>query len=115
VAAPADASARARGDRAHRFDAGESTLAPPATLADLSAWLDYKNRGHVIALPIEARVFYRRGLLLHRSGSTDEAMRLVRGAAELDPGSLAPHMTLAWWFLGSEPGQRCSRSRAPWS
>ena len=108
--APADPSASASTApaghaRGHRFDAGESTLAPPTSLVDLSAWLDYKSRGHVTSLPIEARVFYRRGLMLRGSGASDEAMRLVRGAAELDPGYLAPHVTLASWLLVSEPGQ----------
>src|SRR5258706_5652561 len=89
----------------HRFDAGESTLAPPTSLADLAAWLDHKSRGHATSLRIEPRVFYRRGLMLRSSGASDEAMRLVRGAAELDPGYLAPHVTLASWLLVSEPGQ----------
>src|SRR5258706_10531346 len=57
---PADPSASAATPpaghaRGHRFDARESTLAPPTSLADLSAWLDYKTHGHVTSLPIGAR------------------------------------------------------------
>src|SRR5439155_25591456 len=57
----------------------------PTTLNDLAAWLDYRARNHIAALPEDARIFYRRGLLLHQSGGSSEAVRLVRGATELDP------------------------------
>jgi tetratricopeptide (TPR) repeat protein len=77
----------------------------PADLSDLSAWLDYRFRAHVAALPHEARLFYRRGLELRQAGSHEEAVRLVRGASELDPAFLAPHLTLASWFLMREPSQ----------
>jgi tetratricopeptide (TPR) repeat protein len=77
----------------------------PANLLDLPAWLDYKSRNHFAALPQEARLFYRRGLMMNLSGSRDEALRLVRGASELDPSYVAPHLTLASWFLLHEPSQ----------
>lgn len=82
-----------------------ATDEPPADLHDLSAWLDYRIAHHISALPQEARLFYRRGLLARESGSLDEATRLVRGASELDPTFVAPHLTLASWSILSEPSQ----------
>lgn len=79
--------------------------APGVEHLDLPAWLDYKARAHLTALPMEARLFYRRGLMLHSSGSVEEALRDVRGAAELDPAYVAPHLTLAEWFLFQDPSQ----------
>ena len=78
---------------------------PPATLNDLDAWLAYAARHHIASLPQEARVFYRRGLLVHQAGSAEEAIRLVHGAAELDPEFVAPHLTLASWFVIRDPSQ----------
>ncbi len=78
---------------------------PPSDLHDLSAWIDYRLHGHVEALPYQSRLFYRRGLLLHRSGNREEALRLVYGAIELDPQYVAPHLTLASWLLLSSPSQ----------
>ncbi len=78
---------------------------PPQDLNDLPAWLEYRARNHLVGLPLEARLFYRRGLMLAQSGSRDDAIRLVRGAAELDPAFIAPHLTLASWLLLREPSQ----------
>jgi tetratricopeptide (TPR) repeat protein len=78
---------------------------PPHDLSDLPGWLDYRSRSHAIALPLEARIFYRRGLFAHESGMLDEGVRWVRGAAELDPSYVAPHLTLAAWALFREPSQ----------
>lgn len=80
---------------------------PPLT--DLTGWLQYKERHHIASLPLEARLFYRRGILAHESGSLDEAARLVRGAAELDPTFVTPHLTLASWSLLHEPSQALLR------
>ncbi len=82
-----------------------SDIPPPANLLDLSAWLSYRARNHLSALPLEARLFYRNGLMMSRSGNLEEAVRLVRGAAELDPAFVAPHLTLAAWLLFREPSQ----------
>ena len=79
--------------------------APPADLRDLEAWLDYRVRHHIASLPQEARLYYRRGLVAHEAGAGDQAVRYLRGAAELDPTFVAPHLTLASWTLLSEPGQ----------
>jgi tetratricopeptide (TPR) repeat protein len=82
-----------------------TAFTPPQTLNDIAAWLEYRTRNHVASLPQEARIFYRRGLLMHQSGSTEEAVRIVRGAAELDPDFVSPRLTLASWFLMQEPSQ----------
>jgi len=82
---------------------------PPTDLTDLGAWLDYKRRAHLAALPDEARLFYRRGLIAARAGQDQDAIRLVRGAADLDPQFVTPHMTLASWFIARDPSQALFR------
>ncbi|MBI5711748.1 MAG: hypothetical protein HZC42_15805 [Candidatus Eisenbacteria bacterium] len=97
---PAPADHRpARGARAPDLEP------PPDNRSDLPAWLAYRAHNHLDALPREARLFYRRGLMMRQSGSREEAVRLVRGASELDPWFVAPHLTLASWFLLREPSQ----------
>jgi tetratricopeptide (TPR) repeat protein len=78
---------------------------PPADRNDLSAWLTYKTSSQRPALPQEARLFYRRGLMAWQSGNRDAAVQLVRGAAELDPTFADPHTTLVSWFMFRDPGQ----------
>src|SRR5439155_323334 len=51
---------------------------PPHDLADLNGWLEYKTRAHVLALPVEARLFYRRGRLAHSSGKREAGERWAR-------------------------------------
>lgn len=87
--------------------AAEATA--PEHLADLSAWLDYRSRRHIAALPLEARLFHRRGVLLKETGNPEEGARMVRGAAELDPSYIAPHLSLAEWNLLREPSQALLR------
>ncbi len=82
-----------------------TAFSPPARLEDLSEWLAYRTHNHIASLPQEARVFYRRGLLVGESGSREEAIRLVRGAADLDPEFVSPHLTLAGWFFFRDPSQ----------
>jgi tetratricopeptide (TPR) repeat protein len=91
--------------QARRVPALLGTVPPPQDLNDLPAWLEYRARNHLSGLPLEARLFYRRGLMLAHSGNRDDAVRLVRGAAELDPAFIAPHLTLASWMLPREPSQ----------
>lgn len=81
----------------------------PRDLNDLSAWIDYKRESHRAALPDEARLFYRRGLIAHDGGRLQDATRLVRGAAELDPAFVTPHLTLASWALTHDPSQALLR------
>jgi tetratricopeptide (TPR) repeat protein len=82
-----------------------AALAPPNDLGDLNAWLEYRRAAHLPALPDESRLFYRRGLIAERAGQDQEAIRLVRGAAELDPWFVTPHLMLASWFLTRDPSQ----------
>ena len=82
---------------------------PPDDLGDLGAWLEYKQDSHRTALPDEARLFYRRGVLAHRDGDLQQAIRLVRGAAELDPTFATPHLALASWALTRDPSQALLR------
>jgi tetratricopeptide (TPR) repeat protein len=100
VAQPAIATPVSR-----RVASGPASVPPPTDLFDLSAWLDYRARNHLAALPLEARLFHRRGLMLAQSGNREEAIRLVRGASELDPAFLEPHLVLASWLLLREPSQ----------
>ena len=85
--------------------AAVTAFAPPANFDDVSAWLEYRSHNHIGALPQEARIYYRRGLQLYSTGGFEEAVREVRGACELDPDFVAPHLTLASWFLLREPSQ----------
>ena len=80
-------------------------VSPPKDTDDLAAWIEFRREGHAVSLPYQSRLFYRRGLLLRESGSAEEALRLVYGAAELDPSYVAPHLTLASWQLLSSPSQ----------
>jgi len=89
--------------------AAARSVAPPADLADLGAWLDFKREAHKTALPDEARLFYRRGMLAYRDGDLQRAIRFVRGAAELDPTFITPHLTLASWALTRDPSQALLR------
>ena len=79
--------------------------AAPTDLRDVTAWVAWKTQQQLVALPIEARLFYRRGLMARQSGQDPEAVANVRGAIELDPSFLAPHLTLAGWFLFTDPAQ----------
>jgi Flp pilus assembly protein TadD len=85
---------------------------PPVDLRDLDAWIHYRSRAHIPMLSDAARVFYRRGLLAWRSGQDSEAVRLVRGAAALDPTYAAPHGTLASWYLTREPSEALQQAAA---
>lgn len=80
-------------------------LTPPRDLGNLNAWIDYRARAHVLALPVEARLFYRRGVLAHDAGRKDEGERWVRAAAEMDPSFIEPHLRIAEWSLPGRPSQ----------
>lgn len=80
-------------------------LVIPASLNDLDAWTDYRARAHLLALPQEARLFYRRALMLRASGGTAEAIKMVRGVIKLDPSFMAPRLTLAAWLAFRETGE----------
>src|SRR5262245_13474000 len=84
------------------------TPAAPTPL-DLEGWLMYKLRQGVPMLPNESRIFYRRGIVSWQSGREDEALRFVRGSAELDPSFIAPQLALTSWFLTRQPSQSLLR------
>ena len=92
---------------AHAASAPATTVsvAPPTDLHDLTAWTSYKASHHVTALPEEARLFYRSALIAHGSGQHEAAVADLRGACELDPSYIQPHLTLASWLLWSDPAQ----------
>ena len=79
--------------------------APPTDLRDVQSWVIYKQTRHLSALPTEARLFYRRGLTAKLAGQDADAMRCVRGASELDPSFVEPHLTIASWLLTRDPSQ----------
>ena len=85
--------------------AAGTVIDPPGDLRHVSDWTVFRSRRHLASLPTEARLFYRRGLIAHQSGQLEDAMLNVRGAAELDPAFVEPHLTLASWMLTQEPGQ----------
>ena len=80
-------------------------VAAPADLRKVGDWIAFRNARHLAALPAEARIFYRRGLMARQAGQSDEALVNVRGAAELDPSFVDPHLTIAAWLLTREPSQ----------
>src|SRR5207249_4710659 len=82
------------GQAAEAHDAAAAEA--PADLRDVNAWIAWKNSQQLSALPVEARLFYRRGLMARQSGQFPEALADVRGAIELDPAFMAPHAMLAF-------------------
>ena len=92
-------------------DPHESRATPPAAverprdMRRVSDWTTYRLARHIATLPLEARIFYRRGLLAQQTGQQDVALLNVRGASELDPTFVEPHLTLAAWLLTREPSQ----------
>jgi tetratricopeptide (TPR) repeat protein len=109
AATPAPIAARATAPPGASATPASPRLAPiptaPADLRHVDAWVGYRTARHLASLPIEARVFYRRGLMAHQAGQVDEALANVRGAAELDPTFLEPHLTIASWMLTRDPSQ----------
>ncbi len=77
----------------------------PADLRHVEEWVDYRAAAHLAALPDEARIFFRRGLMARQAGQPEAAVLDVRGAADLDPSFVEPHLTLAAWTLTKEPSQ----------
>jgi Tfp pilus assembly protein PilF len=100
--------------RADAQEGSEESIAPasfgssasePRDLRDVNAWVAWKNAQQIGALPAEARLFYRRGLMAHQSGQPQEALANLRGAIELDPSFLQPHLTLANRSVLRDPAQ----------
>lgn len=78
---------------------------PPADLRHVQEWVDYRLAAHLASMPAEARLFYRRGLMARQAGQLDSAVLDVRGASELDPSFIEPHLALASWTLTKDPSQ----------
>lgn len=109
VSAPAPASAHARTDSLTLPGSTAPVVASapvrPRDLRHVQEWVDYRTAAHLASLPNEARLFYRRGLMARQAGQFESAVLDVRGAAELDPSYVEPHLTLASWALVREPSQ----------
>jgi tetratricopeptide (TPR) repeat protein len=102
-AAAAPAAARSTGAAATEL--APSPARPPADPTDVQGWLAYKDANELRALPYAARVVYRAGNLAAERDDFETAVRLWRGAEELDAEFLAPRLTLASHFLGRDPAQ----------
>src|SRR5262249_36121430 len=61
-----------------------AAVSRPTDLRDVNAWVAWKNATQIDALPAEARLFFRRGLIARQSGQDQEAIQDLRGAIELD-------------------------------
>jgi tetratricopeptide (TPR) repeat protein len=81
------------------------SLTAPGDLRRVGDWIAFRNARHLASLPVESRIFFRRGLIAKQAGQEEEALLNVRGAAELDPSYVEPHLTIAAWLLTREPSQ----------
>jgi tetratricopeptide (TPR) repeat protein len=90
---------------AERIPAAGNPTAGGPELRELSQWLDQKVQNQLVAMPSEARLTYRRGVMAWKAHQDAQAVSLLRGATELDPSFAAPHLALAWWFIAREPSQ----------
>jgi len=77
----------------------------PSDPTDVQGWLNYREANDLPALPAQATVLYRMGVEAANRHDPEAAVRLWRGAEELDPGALAPRLTLAGHFLTKDPSQ----------
>jgi tetratricopeptide (TPR) repeat protein len=107
--APASDAQRARASVPHPPVAPEAPAvpapSPPGDVRDLARWLEYQRGIDGAPFPDEARIFFRQGLMARERSAVAEAERLMRGAAELDPSYVQPHLALASWSLFKEPSQ----------
>lgn len=82
---------------------------PPVTMptdpTDVQAWLAYREARDLPALPAQATILHRMGVEAQKKGGTEVAVRLWRGAEELDPGYLAPRLALISHFISHDPSQ----------
>ncbi|MEP7027408.1 MAG: hypothetical protein ABI960_02325 [Candidatus Eisenbacteria bacterium] len=77
----------------------------PGDPTDVAGWVAYRTARDLPALPAQATVLYRMGVEADLKGESENAVRLWRGAEELDPGYLAPRLTLISHLLGRDPSQ----------
>lgn len=81
------------------------TGAVPSDPTDIPGWIAYRDAHELPSLPAQATLLYRRGVEASRHGDHETAVRLWRGAEELDPGYLAPRLALVSHFLSRDPSQ----------
>lgn len=109
VAAPSAPGGPAAGLAVSAASASSSApaapVAAPSDLRRVQEWVEYRTARHLASLPVEARLFYRRGLMARQAGQNEAAVLDVSGAAELDPSFIDPHLALAAWTLTREPSQ----------
>jgi len=86
-------------------DPAPPVVSVPHDPTDVQGWLAYRAARDLPALPAQAAVLYRMGVEAQRNNDTETAVRLWRGAEELDPGYLAPRLTLIGHLLGRDPSQ----------
>jgi tetratricopeptide (TPR) repeat protein len=103
VAAPPAESPR--GEAAAKPERGATVTVDGKELRNVHDWIAWKRAKQIASLPDEARLFYRRGMLANKSGQHAEALENMRGAIELDPSFVQPHLTLAGWMFFSDPAQ----------
>ncbi len=77
----------------------------PTDPTDVEGWLAYMTAHELTALPYAARVVHRAGNAAAERQDYETAVRLWRGAEELDAEFLAPRLTLTSHFLGRDPAQ----------
>ncbi len=80
-------------------------VTPPNDPADVRGWLAWMQAEELPALPHAATLVYRLGHDAARRGDNETAVRLWRGAEELDPTYLAPRLRLAGHFFSRDPAQ----------
>ena len=71
---------------------------PPTNRNDLTEWLEYQRTLGSPSMPAVAQLFYRKGVETLRSGGTEDGLRMLRGACQLDPSFLAPRVALLSYF-----------------
>ncbi len=82
-----------------------SIVAVPSDPADVQGWLAWMHAEELPALPHAATLMHRLGHDAAKRGDNETAVRLWRGAEELDPTYLAPRLRLAGHFLPRDPAQ----------
>ena len=86
-------------------DPAPPAVSVPSDPTDVQGWLAYRTAHDLPALPAQATVLYRMGVEAQRESDAETAVRFWRGAEELDPGYLAPRLTLIAHLLARDPSQ----------
>jgi tetratricopeptide (TPR) repeat protein len=105
AASPVGAAATARNASTVPAEPAPRVVHAPLDPTDVEGWITYKDAYELRSLPYAARVVHRAGNAAAARGDDETAVRLWRGAEELDAEFLAPRLTLASHFLGRDPAQ----------